>query len=792
MIQILISSSLLILVLVALRKLLRGKISLHLQYALWLIVAVRLLVPVQFGTASFSLSSISEKPEQAVQTLMQQPIGAAQTQQAAPAEPPVQTVQDQPVQTQNLPAQAQNVQDITQMPSAGAPQTEQTDALEAESSAADGVTVGQVLKIVWLVGVGLTALWFVMVNVAFRRKALRGAKAVETEDCPLPVYVSEHILSPCLLGSLRPRILLTKQAMQDERTMRHVLAHETTHYRHGDHIWALVRAICLCAYWFDPLVWWAASLSLRDCELACDEGTIKRLGEEERLPYGKTLLGMIANAGRARNLLQTATTMARSKKQTRERVEMIVKKPKKLIIAVICLLLVLIVTVGCTFTGGEKIKNEPSQTPSAAQDESTVPSENPPETQEKTEPQVVEYWKSADGAFRIPQLEMEGDYAAQINAEILKQYGVEAMQNGEPVGYASVDYTWAVNGNILSLSVVGVPEEYYDTICLVCNIDINTGAEVTNERLYGYVGFVNWEYQSKLGLELSKFFAKQLRQILLDAPNTVFDAHLREIYSKTIDYENIQQAKPWLDENGDLWCCGTVYNMVGGESTNHLMCLTRDTDAETAATQTQEIEASVIELYTDTSSEYVDSDGNPEVRHIPFLMAPGSYANTVNAQILSTFFYESVCYVEYSWAINGDILSLAVFGHSSNDAVNRCYATNINIKTGDEVSYDAVYGRVGLTGEEYRALVKKALCNRFALNCDQLSEELTEDPYFSETMENTADDANIRSATPYLDGEGKLWIRGTVYQIAGASSNEYLLPLTDYELSPNYYNYFRE
>ena len=792
MIQILISSSLLILVLVALRKLLRGKIGLRLQYALWLIVAVRLLVPVQFGTASFSLSSISEKPEQAVQTLMQQPIGAAQTQQAAPAEPPVQTVQDQPVQTQNLPAQTQNVQDITQLPSAGAPQTEQTAALEAESSAADGVTVGQVLKIVWLVGVGLTALWFVMVNVAFRRKALRGAKAVETEDCPLPVYVSEHIFSPCLLGSLRPRILLTKQAMQDERTMCHVLAHETTHYRHGDHIWALVRAICLCAYWFDPLVWWAASLSLRDCELACDEGTIKRLGEEERLPYGKTLLGMIANAGRARNLLQTATTMARSKKQTRERVEMIVKKPKKLIIAVICLLLVLIVTVGCTFTGGEKIENEPSQTPSAAQDESTVPSENLPETQEKTEPQVVEYWKSADGAFRIPQLEMEGDYAAQINAEILKQYGVEAMQNGEPVGYASVDYTWAVNGNILSLSVVGVPEEYYDTICLVCNIDINTGAEVTNERLYGYVGFVNWEYQSKLGLELSKFFAKQLRQILLDAPNTVFDAHLREIYSKTIDYENIQQAKPWLDENGDLWCCGTVYNMVGGESTNHLMCLTRDTDAETAATQTQEIEASVIELYTDTSTEYVDADGNPEVRHIPFLMAPGSYANTVNAQILSTFFYESVCYVEYSWAINGDILSIAVFGHSGNDAVNRCYATNINIKTGDEVSYDAVYGRVGLTGEEYRALVKKALCNRFALNCDQLSEELTEDPYFSETMENTADDANIRSATPYLDGEGKLWIRGTVYQIAGASSNEYLLPLTDYELSPNYYNYFRE
>ncbi|MGM9554328.1 MAG: M56 family metallopeptidase [Faecousia sp.] len=791
MIQILISSSVLILVLVALRKLLQGKISLRLQYALWLIVAVRLLVPVQFGAVSFSLSSISEKPEQAVQTLMQQPIGTAQT---APAEQPVQNVQTQqntPAQTQNVPAQTQNVQNDTQAPSAAAPQTEQPVALEAESSAADGVTVGQVLKIIWLVGVGITAIWFVLVNAAFRRKALRGAKAVETEDCPLPVYVSEHILSPCLLGSLRPRILLTKQAVQDERTMRHVLAHETTHYRHGDHIWALVRAICLCAYWFDPLVWWAASLSLRDCELACDEGAIKRLGEEERLPYGKTLLGMIANAGRARNLLQTATTMARSKKQIRERVEMIVKKPKKLIIAVVCLLLVLGVTVGCTFTGGKEIADDLNMTPDVVQDESTVPSENPPETQEKTEPQVVEYWKSADGAFRIPQLELEGDYAAQINAEILKQYSVEAMQNGEPVGYASVDYTWAINGDILSLSVVGVPEAYYDTICLVCNIDVNTGAEVPIEEIYGYVGLGIWEYQSKVGLEQSKILAKQLRQILLDAPDTVFDAHLREVCGKTVDYENITQAKPWLDENGDLWCCGTVYNMLGGESTNHLMCLTRDTDAEMTVVQTQEIETRVIELYTDTSSEYVDADGNAEVRHIPFLMAPGSYANTVNAKILMVFFRESMYRVEYSWAINGDILSLAVLGRSDTDAVNRCYATNINIKTGDEVSYDTVYGSLGLSYMDYLELVKKALINQFVtpFESNPLPDSMIEQ--MDDYIARTANEGNLRSATPYLDSEGKLWIRGTVYQFAGAESNEYLLPLTDYELSPNY-NYFQE
>ena len=46
---ILLTSSVLILVLILLRTLLRGRISLRLQYALWLLVAVRLLVPFAAG-----------------------------------------------------------------------------------------------------------------------------------------------------------------------------------------------------------------------------------------------------------------------------------------------------------------------------------------------------------------------------------------------------------------------------------------------------------------------------------------------------------------------------------------------------------------------------------------------------------------------------------------------------------------------------------------------------------------------------------------------------------------------
>ena len=52
---VLITSGVLILVLAALRYLLRGRISLRLQYALWLLVAMRLLVPFSLPGTEFSV-----------------------------------------------------------------------------------------------------------------------------------------------------------------------------------------------------------------------------------------------------------------------------------------------------------------------------------------------------------------------------------------------------------------------------------------------------------------------------------------------------------------------------------------------------------------------------------------------------------------------------------------------------------------------------------------------------------------------------------------------------------------
>lgn len=332
---ILITSSILIVLIAALRPLLRGKIDPRAQYALWLLVAVRLLLPVNLFTSAYSALALldrGEEPPQIVQTIGQAPAPLPpRSYEEAYDQALREYLQERPAQTgfTDLEEVERRTQEMMRAP---------TLAELAEKLA----------RPVWLAGAALMAAWFTFVNLRLRRR-MRGAKPLAGVDCPLPVYVSEALASPCLCGAARPKIYVTLAAVESPDRLRHVLAHELTHHRQKDHWWALLRCVCLCLYWFDPLVWWAAALSRQDGELACDEGAIRALGEGERIPYGRTLVDMIA-AGRT-SLLQTATTMAGGKRRVRQRIKLIARRPQTVIALALAAALIVGCAVGCTFTG---------------------------------------------------------------------------------------------------------------------------------------------------------------------------------------------------------------------------------------------------------------------------------------------------------------------------------------------------------------------------------------------------------------------------------------------------------
>ena len=343
--NILITSSILILALILLRHLLRGRISLRLQYALWLLAAVRLLVPLELGQSGFSVLSLAGRAEEtpAIQAVRQ----VGNTVLPAPS-PSYDNAYAQVAET--YASRGVDMESLSDDARAAMNQ----EALRLSQGVTLGETALSAAPVLWAAGTGLMAAWFLAVNLRFRRKVRRSAQAVELSACPLPVVVSEAIPSPCLLGLFRPVVCLTPACLADEDRLRHVLAHELTHYRHRDPWWSLVRGVCLCVYWFDPLVWWAASLSRRDCELACDEGAIRRLGEPERLAYGRTLVDLVAVGGSPAGLLQTATTMADRRKGIRERIALITKRPRMMAATLFLVLAAAAALVVCTFTGAQR------------------------------------------------------------------------------------------------------------------------------------------------------------------------------------------------------------------------------------------------------------------------------------------------------------------------------------------------------------------------------------------------------------------------------------------------------
>lgn len=346
MIDLIITSSVLILVVIAIRYALRGKISLRLQYALWLVVLVRLLMPVSIGESRISLMNMVEKSAT---------YGLAE-----------QTLSEMQIYSDIIRGSELSVDEAEKV---GAGTLHEIQGYSAETDGGYkynyiftdslGTVLSRILRPLWLVGIALVGLCLVISNLIFTKKVRRARKRIHVADIKLPVYVVDGLPTPCLFGLFFPSIYISPDVAQDETKLRHVLAHEETHYHHKDHIWSALRVVCLVVHWYNPLVWLAAMLSRRDGELACDEGTIIVIGEEDRIEYGRTLIGLTCERRNPLDLLSTATTMTDGIRGIRERITLIAKKPKMLISALIAVLLVVAVVVGCTFTGADNEIEEP-------------------------------------------------------------------------------------------------------------------------------------------------------------------------------------------------------------------------------------------------------------------------------------------------------------------------------------------------------------------------------------------------------------------------------------------------
>jgi beta-lactamase regulating signal transducer with metallopeptidase domain len=141
---------------------------------------------------------------------------------------------------------------------------------------------------------------------------------------PVTLVESEEVGSPSLFGFIRPRLLLPAGLAQgfSREELRHVLLHELGHIKRQDILLGWLMATLQILHWFNPLVWVAFHRMRVDRELACDALALSYALPEGSQPYGRTIIKLLEGFGRSAWAPSLAGTVE-NKKQMKERITMI-------------------------------------------------------------------------------------------------------------------------------------------------------------------------------------------------------------------------------------------------------------------------------------------------------------------------------------------------------------------------------------------------------------------------------------------------------------------------------------
>ena len=218
--------------------------------------------------------------------------------------------------------------------------------IDVAANAARGVrdsfdygTIGTHLMKIYLLGMALITAWFILSNVYFRLKLRAGriekisgklldeynAICKERHVKPVPVCYTDPLPSACLVGVFRPFIALPLTAAPKE--VSNVLTHEICHMRNHDHLWALLRMVCCIVHWFNPLVWIAADMSRTDTELRCDDRVVAPMDQEQKQAYANVLV-LAASRRTAPGVTVLATGMTMTGRRLKTRVMTVLQGAK--------------------------------------------------------------------------------------------------------------------------------------------------------------------------------------------------------------------------------------------------------------------------------------------------------------------------------------------------------------------------------------------------------------------------------------------------------------------------------
>lgn len=178
----------------------------------------------------------------------------------------------------------------------------QGETLYETAEAGFSISPSSMWLYVCLFGAAAMALTFLLLYIRSRREF---AMALPVEDEKINALLngfkirrkillkhSDRISTPLAYGIFRPVILLPSSylANSQDKEISFILTHEFVHICRFDAVKKLICVTALCLHWFNPLVWLMFLLFNRDMELACDEGVLRRMGEDLKTEYAAALI----------------------------------------------------------------------------------------------------------------------------------------------------------------------------------------------------------------------------------------------------------------------------------------------------------------------------------------------------------------------------------------------------------------------------------------------------------------------------------------------------------------------
>jgi len=365
------SGSVLALILFSLRPFLKNKVSKTFQYYIWLLVLLRLALPLSFDGSI--MNQIVSK------TFMTQ-VAVASTS----------------ADGKGTPAPGYIIPQGNDQYTAGERPSSFETTLNPDISAVSESTHVNIWKFavehlstIWLLGALIYFGLFIINYMRFREKIRRTSVRPHPGDIKVFVKLrgnasvglacNSYIDTPMMIGFpssciVIPRLEFVANGLNSE--LRHILRHELTHYRRRDLLYKWFVVLISSMHWFNPLMILVRREINRTCELSCDEAVIRSLDDDERQGYGETLLAIASNKRFPTGIV--TTTMCKGKRELKERLENIMTYKSKSVLTIALSLVLTLLLAGCSVAlGAANVNNQSPSDDASPSPTATINNQTP-------------------------------------------------------------------------------------------------------------------------------------------------------------------------------------------------------------------------------------------------------------------------------------------------------------------------------------------------------------------------------------------------------------------------------